>query len=66
MEEEKITKKDIQKLLSEQTNVILSAVDEKLESKADRESTNKILTSQNKIITKLSQKSTEIDNLRVF
>ena len=66
MSEEKITKQDIKELLSEQlkhinerlngqTDVILSAVDEKLEKKADKEVTDKILNGQDKIITKLDK-----------
>ncbi len=66
MSEEKITKQDIKKLLSEQlkhiderlngqTDVILLAVDEKLEKKADKEVTDKILNGQDKIITKLDK-----------
>lgn len=66
MLEENITKKEIQEFLTEQTkrieeklsaqtDVILTAVDERLESKADRETTDKILTNQDEIITKLDK-----------
>jgi len=53
MEDKTLTKKEVQDLLDGQTAVILDAVDEKLEGKADKESANKILSSQDEIITKL-------------
>jgi len=55
--EERFVKQEkrIEERLNNQTNVILDAVDEKLENKSDKEITNKILDGQDKIITKLDK-----------